>query len=251
MSLYVIGDLHLSRNTEKPMNIFGARWDGHEEKIKQNWEEVVGKNDTVVIPGDISWAMTLAEAKPDFDFIEALPGKKIILKGNHDYYWQTRKKLDAFLCENGYETMTFLQNDAVETEDFIICGSRGWYSEDKDTLLRGADNRKIIAREVARIGLSINAAKALRDAARERGEEKEILAFLHFPAIFKGYMCDEIIAELYRGGISRCYYGHIHGNYEAPARINYGDIDFYLVSADYLLFRPLCIEKNVDTDRGK
>lgn len=243
MPLYVMGDLHLSRSVEKPMDVFGARWAGYEEKIKNNWEKTVTAGDTVVIPGDISWGMTLDEAKADFDFIEALPGKKIILKGNHDYYWQTRKKLDEFLCANGYSTMTFLQNDAVETEDFILCGSRGWYSDDKDTAIRGADNKKIVAREVTRLKMSIDAAKLLRDAARRRGEEKEILSFLHFPAIFRGYMCDEIIAELYRGGIRRCFYGHIHGNYDAPPKINYADIDFYLVSADYLTFIPLKVDK--------
>lgn len=244
--LYTIGDLHLSRTVKKPMDIFGARWNGHNEKIEENWRRKITAEDTVVIPGDISWAMTLEEARADFDFIESLPGKKIMLKGNHDYYWQTKKKLCDFISSCGYETMTFLQNDAVETEDFIICGSRGWYNDDKENLARGADNRKIIAREVVRLKMSIDAAKKLRDAAAERGEKKEILAFLHFPAIFKGYMCDEIIMELYRGGIERCYYGHIHGNYDAPAKINYADIDFYLVSADYLLFDPLAIQKNVD-----
>ena len=126
MSLYVIGDLHLSLASEKPMGIFGQRWEAHDEKIKMNWEKKIKNEDTVVIPGDISWAMTLDEAKPDFDYIESLPGKKLILKGNHDYYWQTKKKLDAFIDKNGYRSITFLHNDAAETDDFIVCGSRGW-----------------------------------------------------------------------------------------------------------------------------
>lgn len=242
MALYVIGDLHLSRSTEKPMDVFGSRWEGHEAKIEENWRRKVTDADTVVVPGDVSWAMTLEEAKADFDYIEALPGKKILLKGNHDYYWQTRKKLDMFLCENNYDSIRFLQNDAAETDDFIICGSRGWYTDDKETLVRGGDNKKIIAREVTRLKMSIDEAKILQKNAGERGKYKEILAFLHFPAIFKGYMCDEIIAELYRGGISRCFYGHIHGNYEAAAKISYADIDFYLVSADYLLFDPFLVK---------
>lgn len=186
--LYTIGDLHLSRTVRKPMDIFGTRWNGHDEKIEENWKKKIKPEDTVVVPGDISWAMTLDEAKADFDFIESLPGKKIMLKGNHDYYWQTKKKLDDFIAACGYGTMTFLQNNAVETEDFIVCGSRGWYNDDKENLARGADNKKIVAREVVRLKMSIDAAKKLRDAAAERGENKEIIAFLHFPAIFKGYM---------------------------------------------------------------
>ena len=170
--LYTMGDLHLSRTAKKPMNIFGARWNGHDEKIEENWRKKITAEDTVVIPGDISWAMTLDEARADFDFIESLPGKKIMLKGNHDYYWQTKKKLCDFVSACGYETMTFLQNDAVETEDFIICGSRGWYNDDKENLARGADNKKIIAREVVRLKMSIDAAKKLRDAAAERGENR-------------------------------------------------------------------------------
>ena len=239
--LYVIGDLHLSRSTEKPMDIFGKRWQEHDGKIKENWENTIKNNDTVVIPGDISWAMTLEEAKADFDYIEALPGKKIILKGNHDYYWQTKKKLDAFLCENGYKSMHFLHNDSTETDDFIICGSRGWYSEEKEIILRGADNKKIIAREVMRLNMSINDAKKLKEAAAQTGKEKEILAFLHFPAVFKDYVCDEIVEALKAGGVRRCFYGHIHGNYEAPSKITYSGIDFFLVSSDYLLFEPMLI----------
>lgn len=241
MSLYVIGDLHLSRSTEKPMGIFGKRWQEHDEKIRANWEKTIKAEDTVVIPGDISWAMTLEEAKADFDFIEALPGNKIILKGNHDYYWQTKKKLDAFLKSNGYKSMTFLHNDAVEAEDFIVCGSRGWYSEEKEVILRGADNRKIVAREVMRLNMSLNEAKKIRDMAKANGQEKEIIAFLHFPAVFKDYVCEEIVYALKEGGVKRCFYGHIHGNYEAPAKMSYSGIDFYLVSSDYLLFEPMLI----------
>jgi predicted phosphohydrolase len=185
--------------------------------------------------------MTTEEAKADFDFIEALPGQKIILKGNHDYWWQTMAKLDAFLAANEYKTIRFLHNNAYETEDFILCGSRGWYTDDKNAP-RGADAAKIVAREAQRIAMSLNAGVKLQEAARENGKEKEILAFLHFPTIFEGYLCDEIILELYRKGVERCYFGHIHGSYESARVISYSDIDFYLISADYLLFEPLKIE---------
>ena len=242
MALYVIGDSHLSLSTEKPMDVFGSRWTGQVEKFKKGWESRVKPEDTVVLAGDISWAMTTEEAKADFDFIEALPGKKIILKGNHDYWWQTMAKLDAFIAANEYKTIQFLHNNAYETEDFIICGSRGWYTDDKTAPIRGADAAKIVAREVQRISVSLTAGTKLRDAARERGEEKEILCFLHFPPIFKGYICDEIILELYRKGVERCYFGHIHGKYDSAKVISYSDIDFYLISAEYLLFEPLKIE---------
>ncbi len=244
MALYVMGDLHLSLSTEKPMDVFGSRWTGYVEKIKSGWLSRVKEEDTVILAGDISWGMTPEEAKADFDFIEALPGQKIILKGNHDYWWQTLSKLERFVAENGYKTIRFLHNNAYEVENFIICGSRGWYTDDRGAAsMRGADAAKIVAREVARIAISIDAGKKLRKEAEERGEKKEILVFLHFPPIFKGYICDEIILELYQKGIERCYFGHIHGNYEAPRVISYSDIEFTLISADFLLFEPLKIEE--------
>ena len=196
MALYVIGDSHLSLSTQKPMDIFGSRWNGYVEKLKKGWESRVKEEDTVVLAGDISWAMTPEEAKADFDFIEALPGQKIILKGNHDYWWQTMAKLDAFIAKNEYRTIRFLHNNAYETENFIICGSRGWYTDDRTAPIRGADAAKIVAREVQRISVSLSAGQKLQDAAKARGEEKELLAFLHFPPIFKGYICDEMLQSL-------------------------------------------------------
>jgi predicted phosphohydrolase len=127
-------------------------------------------------------------------------------------------------------------------EDFIVCGSRGWYTDNRTAPIRGADAAKIVAREVQRLSISLTEGLGLQEAARARGEEKEVLAFLHFPPIFKGYICDEIILELYRKGVERCYFGHIHGNYECARVISYSDIDFYMISADFLLFEPLKIE---------
>ena len=236
MALFVIGDLHLSNSTPKAMDVFGPRWSSYMDRIAENWRAAVTDDDTVVIPGDVSWAIDFDELKPDFDYLEALPGKKILLKGNHDYWWQTMSKLTAFIEANGYGSISFLHNDATEAEGYIICGSRGWYNDDKNTPIRGADSKKIIAREVIRLRASLEKGKALCGDGN-----KEMIAFLHFPPIFKGYLCDELILELYRAGIKRCYFGHIHGNYEAPARIEYADIDFYLASADYILFKPMRI----------
>ncbi|MBQ9748727.1 MAG: metallophosphoesterase [Clostridia bacterium] len=247
MALYVIGDLHLSLAGEKPMDVFGSRWAGYVEKLKTGWLSRVKAEDTVILAGDTSWGMTPDEAKADFDFIEALPGQKIILKGNHDYWWQTLSKLNAFVEKNGYKTIRFLHNNAYETEDFIVCGSRGWYTEERGGVaVRGADATKIVAREVQRVAMSLDAGKRLQAEALQRGERKEILSFLHFPPIFKGYICDEIILELYKKGVERCYFGHIHGNYDAAAIMRYSDIEFTLISADFLLFEPLRIDPNPD-----
>lgn len=227
------------------MNIFGARWSGYEKKLEDNWRKAVSDGDTVIIDGDISWAMTTDGAKPDFDFIESLPGNKIICKGNHDFWWQSMNKLNTFVAQNGYKTIKFLYNNAYAVENFIICGSRGWYSDEKDAPLpESADPKKIVAREVLRLGLSFTQGKILKEQAAARGENPEILAFLHFPAIFRGYICDEIIRELYINGVKRCFYGHIHGNYESPAVIEYSDMKFYLISADYLDFMPYEIKEN-------
>lgn len=242
MSLFVIGDLHLGLSCEKPMDVFGSRWLGYVEKLKAGWEKHVSPEDTVVLAGDTSWAMTPAEAKADFDFIEALPGEKIVLKGNHDYWWQTMAKLGGFIEQNSYRTIRFLHNNAYETEDFILCGTRGWYTDERVSPLEGTDAGKIVAREVQRLGMSLACGRTLRDEAAARGQEKEILAFLHFPPVFGDYVCGELVQELCCGGIARCFFGHIHGKYDVPACVRYRDIDFYLVSADYLRFEPMKIE---------
>lgn len=241
MALYVIGDTHLSLSSGKPMDIFGSRWNGYVDKLSEGWRSRVRDEDTVVVAGDISWGMTPDGAKADFDFLEALPGQKIILKGNHDFWWQTMAKLDTFVEENGYRTIRFLHNNAYEVGDFIVCGSRGWYTDDKNTPKGSPDPAKIVAREVQRLALSFSCGAQLRAAANERGEKKELLAFLHYPPIYKGYLCDEIILELYKWGVERCFFGHIHGNYDTAAVMRYADIDFYLISADFLNFEPFKI----------
>lgn len=242
MALFVIGDPHLALSLEKPMDIFGSRWVGYVDKLRTGWTARVSPADTVVLAGDISWAMTLDEVRADFDFIESLPGEKIILKGNHDYWWQTMAKLNDFVLQNGYKTIRFLHNNAYEAEEFILCGTRGWYTDERTSPLEGADAGKIVARETQRLGMSLSAGKALCDAARARGQEKEMLAFFHFPPVFGDYVCEELVKELSGSGIARCFAGHIHGKYDAPACVRYANLDFYLVSADYLKFEPMKIE---------
>lgn len=225
MSLYVIGDTHLSFGTDKPMDIFGG-WNDYTERLKNNWQRLVNENDTVVINGDISWAMSLDEAFGDFEFLNSLNGTKIILKGNHDFWWSTKTKIEKFFKENGFDTLKILHNNAYRVGEFSVAGSRGWFFDDE------ADS-KVMARECARIERSILAAKELGG---------ETVVFLHYPPVSQTKDCEQIIEVLARHKIKRCYYGHLHG---AAAKYafcgeKYG-IDFRLCSADYLEFCPKCV----------
>lgn len=242
MSVYVLGDLHLSTSVDKPMDVFGSRWQNYMERIKNNWLKIIKDEDTIIIPGDISWGLTLNEAKSDYDFIEQLPGKKVFFKGNHDLYWLTQAKMNKFISDNGYKTFTFMHNNAIEVEDFIICGTRGWYNDEKESVDDLADNKKIIAREAQRLKMSIDKALELKEYnLKTEHKEKEIIAFLHFPAVVQGYSCSEFVDELLKANIKRCYYGHLHGAYDLPYKVSFMGIDFYLTAADYLNFVPALI----------
>lgn len=233
MALFVLADTHLSITTHKPMDIFGSRWKDHTNRIKEEWEATVTPDDTVVIPGDISWGMNFEEAREDFHFLDSLPGHKLISKGNHDYWWATKSKQDAFFEEEGITTISQLYNNAYKIGDLMVCGSRGWYSDDHNAP-KDSDYQKIVNREVGRMELSIK-------AANEIDPDAEKLMFLHFPPVFGDYVCEEIVDCLVNNGIKRCYYGHIHGKYSAPSVINHKGIDFYIISADYLNFKPMLI----------
>ena len=239
MSLFVMADLHLSTNqaTNKSMEVFGRRWQGYIEKTERNWRAVVSKNDTVIVPGDISWAMNTAEAKDDLLFLDSLPGRKIISKGNHDFWWTTVTKMKNFFEENDIKTIDFLYNNALEAENAIICGSRGWFNDESFQNTVGGtsvDYDKIVSREVIRLTMSLEQAASLQ---KESG--KEMIAFLHFPPVFGDFVCNEIVEVLKKYGISRCYYGHIHGNYYLPGKFEFEGINFIIASSDYLNFSPL------------
>jgi len=236
MSIFAMGDLHLSTNqkTNKSMEVFGKRWQGYMDKIKKNWEAVVSENDTVIIPGDISWALTLEEAEQDLCFLDSLPGKKIIGKGNHDYWWSTVTKMKAFFEEHSITTIDFLYNNAFETPEAIIAGTRGWYVEEKLQVTETADYEKIVARENQRLEIS------LRQAQRLRGDsDKPILVYFHFPPVFKSFRCDEFIETMKKYGIQKCYFGHIHSNYLIPRSVECDGILMTIISADYLDFVPM------------
>lgn len=229
MSVFAIGDLHLSFSCDKPMDVFKG-WENHAERIKKNWNAVVGESDTVIVPGDISWAMSLNEAKKDFEFIEALNGKKIILKGNHDYWWNTANKMNAFLKENGFASVSILHNNAYFVEGLAVAGTRGWFYDDTAPL-----DKKVIAREAGRLRLSLEAAKKL---------DGELTVFLHYPPISSAGRCEELLAVIKEYGIKKCFFGHLHG-YVSPADafIESDGTVFKLVSADKIDFCPklICI----------
>jgi len=208
MSLYAISDLHLSTNanTGKSMEVFGPRWQNYIERIEKNWRAVINSDDVVVIPGDISWAMTMEEALPDLKFIDSLPGRKIIGKGNHDFWWSTVSKMRKFFEENSITSIDILYNNAAETNEFIICGSRGWFNDESRQSTVGntePDYDKIVAREAMRLRMSLEDGLRLKNEAMERDSDngKELLVFLHFPPVYADFICREIIDVLHEYGI--------------------------------------------------
>ncbi len=241
MSLYAISDLHLSthESTDKSMEVFGARWQDYVNRLERAWRHLVTDNDTVVIPGDVSWALSLEEAVCDLKFIDSLPGKKLLLKGNHDFWWSTMKKHEKLFSENEINTIDFIFNNAKEADGFILAGTRGWYhDEDVKNAPSEVDFQKLVAREEGRLRTSLKAAAELRGDS-----EREIIVFMHFPPFWSGKASEGIISLLHEYGIKRVYFGHIHGNYTLPPVIEYEGISMSLVSADYLNFTPKIITK--------
>lgn len=239
MSIYVMADLHLSSDGSKSMAVFGSRWIDYMEKIRKNWCAVINEEDTVIVPGDISWALKLEEALEDLRFLDSLPGKKLIGKGNHDFWWSTVSKMNAFLEEHGLSTIRFLYNNAYLLEDCIVCGTRGWFLEESQQNTVGeVDYSRIVDREVIRLRLSLEAAKKLRE---EDGRALPILVFLHFPPVWGSFVCREILDVLQEYGIRSCYFGHIHGAYYAPRMTEFEGIEMILTSADHLQFCPMPI----------
>ncbi|MBR3561460.1 MAG: metallophosphoesterase [Oscillospiraceae bacterium] len=224
MSLYVIGDLHLSLNGEKPMDVFGEKWANHVERTREAFSRLTD-DDVTVLAGDSSWGMSLSGAREDFAFIDALPGKKILLKGNHDYWWTTVSKMKKFFTDNGFHTLDILHNNCFYYGDYAICGTRGWfYEEDAE----GTHTGKMLAREALRLETSFQAAQG-----------RPILCFLHYPPIYQGYQCPELLEVIDRWHVERCYYGHLHGvTHRRAFEGKRAFTDYSLISADYLGFVP-------------
>ena len=232
--IHAISDLHLSLNADKPMHIFGSRWQNHADKLKSRWCALVNPEDTVVVPGDISWALSLPDAEADFRFIESLPGKKLIGKGNHDFWWTSAAKMHRTLDSWGVTSVQFLHNNAYRAEDRVICGSRGWFTEEKQqNTVEPVDYDKLVHRECARIDLSLREGKKLAE------DGAEILLFLHFPPVYGDFICDPILDVLENHRVTKCFYGHIHGNYTHPRTTEYRGVKFTMISADFLDFYPL------------
>ena len=240
MSLYVISDLHLSTNqtTNKSMEKFGTKWKDYHKKLEKYFKAIINDDDTVIIPGDISWAMTLDEALSDFKFLDSLPGTKIIGKGNHDFWWSTATKINTFFEANEIKSIKLLHNNAYLVENCIICGSRGWFYDEKQQKTVGdVDYDKIVAREAQRLEISINEALKIK----QENPNLPILVFLHFPPIYADCICDPILDVLKKYNIETCYYGHIHNNYALPRQFEFDGISFIMVAADYLNFAPMPI----------
>lgn len=234
MSIFVIGDMHLSLRTPKPMDIFGENWIVHEEKIRKNWIENVKEDDLVVLPGDFSWETYLENTKLDFEYLNNLPGKKLLLKGNHDYWWSTVTSMRQFLKENNFTNIDFLYNNSYEYENKILCGTRGWSIADEEM------DKKLINRELIRLELSI------KDGINKFGNDKEIIIFMHYPPITKAKIISqqetEFVNLMKKYNVKRCYYGHLHGASISDAiEGNVEGIEFKLVSADGLDFKLLRI----------
>ena len=234
MSIYVIADLHLSFNNPKPMDIFGDNWASHEDKIKNDWIQKVKEEDLVVIPGDFSWETYLKDTKLDFQYLNSLPGKKILLKGNHDYWWTTVTAMRKYLQDNNFNNIDFLYNNSYEFENKILCGTRGWSIADEEM------DKKLIRRELIRLELSI------KDGICKYGNDKEIIVFMHYPPITKAKIISQQEAEfvnlMKKYNVKRCYYGHLHGISISDAiEGNVEGIEFKLVSADSMDFKLLKI----------
>ncbi len=224
MALYAIGDLHLCLGAPKPMDIFGGAWVGYMEKLAKGMQ-VIGPEDTLVLLGDLSWSLDLPGAKADFSWIHNIAGKKIILKGNHDYWWSTVKKFEEFCKENQFTDLNLLHNNCFFYGDWAICGSRGWFYEEG----HGSDqDEKVLNRELLRLETSLKAAG-----------DKPKMVFLHYPPMYKGYRCEAILSLFKQYNVRKCYYGHLHGQSHGLALEGQWDgVEYRLLSADFLNFQP-------------
>ncbi len=234
MSLFVIADLHLSLGVDKPMDIFGG-WDDYVSRLEENWQSKVKPEDTVVMPGDLSWGMNFSQSFKDFEFVNSLNGIKIISKGNHDYWWNTKNKMDKFLSENGFDTIKILHNNHYKYGNIGICGTRGWINDNGEPA-----DQKVLAREAGRLSVSIES--ALKEGLRP-------VVFLHYPPVFANSCNYDILEVLHKYDIKQCFYGHIHGKAKSLAINGVRDgIDYRLISSDFLQFDPMDITKIVQSD---
>ena len=220
MALYAIGDTHLSLSGNKPMDVFGGNWENYVDKLLEGFS-VVEPDDTVVLCGDLSWGMSLEQAEADFAFLDRLPGRKLLMKGNHDYWWTTAAKMNRFFEEKGFHSFSLLHNNCHFYGDVALCGTRGWFYEEHG-------DPKVFNRELIRLETSLKAAG-----------EKEKLCFLHYPPRYQGYICQEIVNLLEKYRVTACYYGHLHGgSHRLAMEGKFNSVEYHLIAADYLDFKP-------------
>ena len=225
MAIYAISDLHLGLSAHKPMDIFGPRWENYLEILKNNWENTIGEDDLVLLPGDTSWATYIDRAEADFDFLNSLPGTKLVSKGNHDYWWETLNKLNTWAEKQNYSTIRFMHNSVYTYKDVVICAAKGYPDNGKTE-----EDKKLYNREVSRLKLSLDMAKATG--------AKTIYVMLHYPPSLHS----DFAGLLEEYNVSKCFYGHLHGQHHAMAVTgNHGGVDYQLVSADYLHFQPVFV----------
>lgn len=233
MALYAIGDTHFSESVNKPMDIFGGAWNGYRDKLVHSFASCLKDDDMLVICGDFSWGMSLGEALEDFRLLASFPGKKVLLKGNHDYWWETVSKMNRFFEENQLKDLLFLHNNCIFYKDVALCGTRGWFFDLND---ESAGDEKLFKREVIRLEASLK-------AAAECGGARETVCFLHYPPIFGTGEVEPIVSLLKKYGVSRCYYGHLHGDSLKGSFNGVQDgIKYQNISADNIGFRPVIIE---------
>ncbi len=229
MSIYAISDLHLSFNTNKPMDIFG--WNNYEEKISQDWRTNVKEEDLVLLTGDFSWEMKLENTYKDFQFINNLPGKKLLLKGNHDLWWTTLKRMREFLKEKEFNNIDFIYNNSYEFENYIIAGTRGW-----NLVSENIDDKKIKDRELLRLENSII------DGIQKYGEDKPIIVCMHYPPLLKDLKNNEFTKILEKYNVKYCLYGHLHGKSHMNVFDGiYNNVAYKMVSCDYTGFKLIKI----------
>lgn len=235
MALYVIADLHLSHSVNKPMDVFGPRWANHTARIYENWMNTVGPEDTVVVAGDLSWGIGMCESEEDLLFLERLPGQKIVLKGNHDFWWMTMKKLEENRERLHLDSIRFLFNNAYETEDFIVCGTRGWLLENDPS----PEDEKILLREAGRLRRSVEAGIRLQ----KQHPEKEMVLFLHYPPAYGNQRSGPLLDVIRESPAKQLFYGHMHQ--VDPDRLisQICGIPAHLIAADWIAFQPVRIEK--------
>jgi len=224
MALYAISDLHLSFDNEKPMDVFGEHWLNHDKRIKENWINKISNEDTILIAGDISWSMKMEQGMVDLEWIHKLPGRKIISKGNHDYWWNSISKLNIL-----YEDMNFIQNNFFTYEDYAVCGTRGWNPPGEKYTKH---DEKIYNREKIRLRLSI-------DKAKNAGYEK-IIVMLHYPPVNEKFEESDFTKILQEHKVKKVIYGHLHG----PSLRNvfegkYNEVEYIMTSCDYINFDPI------------